>query len=334
MDQLQTKASKLKKHPFHLLSGVHVAGCCSPMLRLFHPVPPPRTRRAAQILCVSKTTNKPKYIANQQRNTHPLSRATHTKLKSLPTSPSQAPHSPRQPLTRLACIPLSPLPHPSLPPSPPFSHSINPNYPIIDDRNTTTITTTTIIDDMDSSADSASDKSWDRRCGTSKKVAEVNVDGGKRGSVVVKPRDELAATADGSPPAPATSPCGACKFLRRKCVSGCVFAPYFGSDQGAARFAAVHKVFGASNVSKLLLHIPAHRRHDAVVTISYEAQARLSDPVYGCVSTILALQQQVLAISPWPEFSQTVVMSMKFHPFDLMVGSTLIGVIMILSGLD
>ena len=93
---------------------------------------------------------------------------------------------------------------------------------------------------------------------------------------------------------PASSaPCGACKFLRRKCISGCIFAPHFGSDQGAARFAAVHKVFGASNVSKLLLHIPVNRRHEAVVTISYEAQARLSDPVYGCVSTILALQQQV-----------------------------------------
>ncbi|KAL8489042.1 hypothetical protein ACS0TY_024619 [Phlomoides rotata] len=93
---------------------------------------------------------------------------------------------------------------------------------------------------------------------------------------------------------PANAPCGACKFLRRKCISGCIFAPHFGSDQGAARFAAVHKVFGASNVSKLLLHIPANRRQDAVVTISYEAQARLSDPIYGCVSTIIALQQQVV----------------------------------------
>ncbi|GMH26558.1 hypothetical protein Nepgr_028401 [Nepenthes gracilis] len=92
------------------------------------------------------------------------------------------------------------------------------------------------------------------------------------------------------------APCGACKFLRRKCVSGCIFAPYFGSDQGAARFAAVHKVFGASNVSKLLLRIPVNRRHDAVVTITYEAQARLSDPVYGCVSTILSLQQQVASL--------------------------------------
>jgi LOB domain-containing protein 18 len=92
----------------------------------------------------------------------------------------------------------------------------------------------------------------------------------------------------------AGGPCGACKFLRRKCVSGCIFAAYFDSEQGAAHFAAVHKVFGASNVSKLLLQIPAHSRLDAVVTICYEAQARLRDPVYGCVAHIFALQQQVV----------------------------------------
>ncbi|KAJ4780299.1 LOB domain protein [Rhynchospora pubera] len=91
-----------------------------------------------------------------------------------------------------------------------------------------------------------------------------------------------------------TGPCGACKFLRRKCVSGCIFAPYFDAEQGAGHFAAVHKVFGASNVSKLLMQIPAHRRLDAVVTICYEAQARLRDPVYGCVAHIFALQQQVV----------------------------------------
>ncbi|KMT10335.1 hypothetical protein BVRB_5g120850 [Beta vulgaris subsp. vulgaris] len=91
----------------------------------------------------------------------------------------------------------------------------------------------------------------------------------------------------------AGSPCGACKFLRRKCASDCIFAPYFCSEQGPARFAAIHKVFGASNVSKLLLHLPVHERCEAVVTIAYEAQARIRDPVYGCVAHIFALQQQV-----------------------------------------
>ncbi|XP_050238879.1 LOB domain-containing protein 16-like [Mercurialis annua] len=92
------------------------------------------------------------------------------------------------------------------------------------------------------------------------------------------------------------SPCGACKFLRRKCASDCIFAPYFCSEQGAARFAAIHKVFGASNVSKLLLHVPVADRCEAVVTIAYEAQARIRDPVYGCVAHIFALQQQVACL--------------------------------------
>ncbi|KAK4273057.1 hypothetical protein QN277_021526 [Acacia crassicarpa] len=92
------------------------------------------------------------------------------------------------------------------------------------------------------------------------------------------------------------SPCGACKFLRRKCAADCIFAPYFCSDQGPATFAAIHKVFGASNVSKLLLHIPARHRCEAVLTIAYEAQARIRDPVYGCVAHIFALQQQVACL--------------------------------------
>ena len=89
------------------------------------------------------------------------------------------------------------------------------------------------------------------------------------------------------------SPCAACKSLRRKCQPDCVFAPYFSTDQGAARFAAIHKVFGASNASKLLSHLPVADRCEAVVTITYEAQARLRDPVYGCVGVISILQHNL-----------------------------------------
>ncbi|XP_027357201.1 LOB domain-containing protein 20 [Abrus precatorius] len=109
-----------------------------------------------------------------------------------------------------------------------------------------------------------------------------------------------------------TTPCGACKFLRRKCIGGCIFAPHFGTDQGAAKFAAVHKVFGASNVSKLLSNIPANQRNEAAATISYEAQARLSDPVYGCVSTILALQQQVASLQAEVAMLQNQLMNNRF----------------------
>ncbi|KAJ9179875.1 hypothetical protein P3X46_008189 [Hevea brasiliensis] len=131
---------------------------------------------------------------------------------------------------------------------------------------------------------------------------------GKRGSSMPVESQSVAEPT----PVPSVAPCGACKFLRRKCISGCIFAPHFGSDQGAARFAAVHKVFGASNVSKLLLHIPMNRRHEAVVTISYEAQARLSDPVYGCVSTILALQQQVASLQAELAMVQSQLINSRF----------------------
>nr|GMD67400.1 LOB domain-containing protein 4-like [Ipomoea batatas] len=49
----------------------------------------------------------------------------------------------------------------------------------------------------------------------------------------------------------AASPCAACKLLRRRCAKDCVFAPYFPADE-PHKFASVHKVFGASNVNKLL----------------------------------------------------------------------------------
>ncbi|KMT02828.1 hypothetical protein BVRB_8g194110 [Beta vulgaris subsp. vulgaris] len=88
------------------------------------------------------------------------------------------------------------------------------------------------------------------------------------------------------------SPCAACKFLRRKCTQECVFAPYFPPDQ-PQRFANVHKVFGASNVAKLLNELNAAQREDVVNSLAYEAEARLRDPVYGCVGLISLLQQRL-----------------------------------------
>ncbi|CAA6657784.1 unnamed protein product [Spirodela intermedia] len=88
------------------------------------------------------------------------------------------------------------------------------------------------------------------------------------------------------------SPCAACKFLRRKCTAGCVFAPYFPPDQ-PAKFASVHRVFGASNVAKLLNELSSEQREDAVNSLAYEAEARLRDPVYGCVGYISVLQHRL-----------------------------------------
>lgn len=86
-----------------------------------------------------------------------------------------------------------------------------------------------------------------------------------------------------------SSSCAACKFLKRRCIPNCIFAPYFRSDE-PKKFARVHKVFGASNVSKILTEVPEEQREDTVNSLAFEAEARLKDPVYGCIGAIASLQ--------------------------------------------
>uniref|UniRef100_A0A7N0U026 LOB domain-containing protein n=1 Tax=Kalanchoe fedtschenkoi TaxID=63787 RepID=A0A7N0U026_KALFE len=88
------------------------------------------------------------------------------------------------------------------------------------------------------------------------------------------------------------TPCAACKLLRRRCAQECPFFPYF-SPHEPQKFASVHKVFGASNVSKMLMEVPEAHRADTANSLVYEANVRLRDPVYGCMGAISALQQQV-----------------------------------------
>lgn len=75
----------------------------------------------------------------------------------------------------------------------------------------------------------------------------------------------------------------------------CIFSPYFPPEE-PQKFANVHKIFGASNVSKLLNEVQAHQREDAVNSLAYEAEARIKDPVYGCVGAISVLQRQVIRL--------------------------------------
>ncbi|KAJ9139932.1 hypothetical protein P3X46_030624 [Hevea brasiliensis] len=86
--------------------------------------------------------------------------------------------------------------------------------------------------------------------------------------------------------------CAACKYLRRRCPSDCIFAPYFPSNN-PQRFACVHKIYGASNVGKMLQQLPTHKRVQAANSLYYEAQCRIQDPVYGCVGIISLLLQQI-----------------------------------------
>ncbi|XP_057980303.1 LOB domain-containing protein 1-like [Malania oleifera] len=87
-------------------------------------------------------------------------------------------------------------------------------------------------------------------------------------------------------------PCAACRMLRRRCDPSCTLAPYFPSEE-VEKFAGVHKVFGASNVIKMIQMVEERKREDAVNAIVYEARARLKDPVYGSTGAIFYLQKTV-----------------------------------------
>lgn len=112
----------------------------------------------------------------------------------------------------------------------------------------------------------------------------------------------------------AVSPCAACKLLRRRCAPDCVFAPYFPADE-PQKFANVHRVFGASNVNKMLQELPMHQRGDAVSSMVYEANARVRDPVYGCVGAISSLQQQIDALQTQLALAQAEVVHMRMRQF-------------------
>ncbi|KAL6644518.1 hypothetical protein ACP70R_016126 [Stipagrostis hirtigluma subsp. patula] len=112
--------------------------------------------------------------------------------------------------------------------------------------------------------------------------------------------------------------CAACKYLRRRCASDCVLAPYFPASQ-PQRYANVHAVFGTSNVTRLLQasseladmilkwacapllrcatlqSLPVQERGPAADTMAAEAYWRVQDPVYGCTGVISRLQEEIRA---------------------------------------
>ncbi|KAD6119894.1 hypothetical protein R6Q59_025930 [Mikania micrantha] len=110
-----------------------------------------------------------------------------------------------------------------------------------------------------------------------------------------------------------SSPCASCKLLRRRCAKDCIFAPYFPPDD-PHKFAIVHKVFGASNVSKMLQELPVHQRADAVSSLVYEANARMRDPVYGCVGAISYLQNQVSQLQMQLAVAQAEILCIQMQP--------------------
>ncbi|KAF3674651.1 LOB domain-containing protein 23 [Capsicum annuum] len=86
--------------------------------------------------------------------------------------------------------------------------------------------------------------------------------------------------------------CAACKQLRRRCPSDCIFLPYF-PPNNPQRFSFVHKIYGASNVGKMLQQVQEHQRADVANSLYYEAYCRIKSPVHGCLGIISILRQEI-----------------------------------------
>ncbi|KAK7388995.1 hypothetical protein VNO78_23826 [Psophocarpus tetragonolobus] len=89
-----------------------------------------------------------------------------------------------------------------------------------------------------------------------------------------------------------TQACAACKHQRRKCTSECVLAPYFPADQPKV-FLNVHKLFGVSNIVKILKILEPNQKKIAMDSIIIQANYRDKYPVHGCWEEICRLQYQI-----------------------------------------
>ncbi|KAK3447246.1 LOB domain-containing protein 24 [Eucalyptus grandis] len=89
-----------------------------------------------------------------------------------------------------------------------------------------------------------------------------------------------------------SSRCAACKYLRRRCPPDCIFSPYFPSND-PQRFACVHRIYGASNVGKMIQQTPTQMRAQVADSLYFESRCRIQDPVYGCVGIISLLHLQI-----------------------------------------
>nr|XP_043627201.1 LOB domain-containing protein 22-like [Erigeron canadensis] len=89
---------------------------------------------------------------------------------------------------------------------------------------------------------------------------------------------------------PTNQACAACRYQRRKCTPDCLFRPYFPPNH-QQQFQNVHKLFGVSNITKIIKNLDDDDRHkdNAMKSLIYQADARAQYPVEGCCKIIRQL---------------------------------------------
>lgn len=91
---------------------------------------------------------------------------------------------------------------------------------------------------------------------------------------------------------PGQSACASCKHQRKRCDEKCVLSPYFPADR-TLEFQAVHRVFGVSNVSKMVQRVAQEHRKKVAESLIWEATWRQRDPVHGAYSEYKRVQDEL-----------------------------------------
>ncbi|XP_008241869.1 PREDICTED: LOB domain-containing protein 22-like [Prunus mume] len=86
--------------------------------------------------------------------------------------------------------------------------------------------------------------------------------------------------------------CASCKHQRRKCDETCEMAPYFPASR-YSEFQHAQKIFGVSNIQKIMAMAAPDQRQAAAESILTEGNARKNDPVHGCLGIIRGLNAQI-----------------------------------------
>lgn len=86
--------------------------------------------------------------------------------------------------------------------------------------------------------------------------------------------------------------CAACKHQRKKCDESCELAPYFPASR-YGEFQHAQKLFGISNIQKIINSVQPNQRHAAAESILMEGNIRYNDPVHGCVGVVCRLKSQI-----------------------------------------
>lgn len=86
--------------------------------------------------------------------------------------------------------------------------------------------------------------------------------------------------------------CAACKYQRRKCAPNCSLAPYFPADR-QKDFLNAQKLFGVSNIKKILKNVKQNEKEAATRSIIFQANMRAIHPVGGCCHVIKELESYI-----------------------------------------